>query len=633
MTPDAEERAAIQAEGNPILSAALDYAQAGRRIFPCDPATKCPLLDLCPHFSTDATTDPKKITRWFTARPDALIAEALPPGVFVGDVDPRNGGDASLKQLEEKHGALPPTTETSTPGDGKSARGRHLRFKRPDDTLPILSRRDFPLRGLDIKSGDQDSYVILAPSVRPEGAYTIVSNGEPAVAPDWLVELLTKDYRVTVEAVPGEKKFTRTRPCPICKGHKDLPPKKGVRCWGFLSRDADLAFCTREEHAGTLPQADCGAFGHKLKGKCACGTRHGSLGQLWRTPTAVLDAIPQPKARFSVSIPSLNEATVGGIPTGRLFVVQGEPDSGKTGLAIQIGVEIGMRHDALVLIYAADGGESAAAVRVGGLLGLSIEKLDIRDDLEKEKLAEQLANRRIYIVEDSHEDATIENVIEEAEKLDPDVAHVLVVDSIQETPPGSDNGTSERDTVNATVRLLRRAKQSAVAWTIIATSEVVKWAFASKRASDRSRQIAAGSDSAKIGYAADLVVHLSGDPGLEPEFGCAKVVKNKLGGGKPSFALKLDRESLRLSEIDLTSLDEDRDKRRAAAREKDLESLAEKAWRHLKKHGPTNESDLRDALEVQLVRLRAALAEHAERFSKTKGPRNANVYSAVEPEL
>jgi hypothetical protein len=51
------------------------------------------------------------------------------------------------------------------------------------------------------------------------------------------------------EPVTDNQRFTSEHPCPICKGHKDLPQGQKERCWGYLSHDGNVAFCTREEFA------------------------------------------------------------------------------------------------------------------------------------------------------------------------------------------------------------------------------------------------------------------------------------------------------------------------------------------------------------------------------------------------
>jgi hypothetical protein len=72
------------------------------------------------------------------------------------------------------------------------------------------------------------------------------------------------------------QRHTRNSLCPICRGHVELPQGRGVRCAGFtLDR---VAFCTREEYAGSLPldiSTSPAAYKHYLFGQCGCGVQHG----------------------------------------------------------------------------------------------------------------------------------------------------------------------------------------------------------------------------------------------------------------------------------------------------------------------------------------------------------------------
>jgi hypothetical protein len=71
------------------------------------------------------------------------------------------------------------------------------------------------------------------------------------------------------------RRFTRTHPCPVCGGHDGLARGQGVRCFGYLDASGDFARCTREGHAGTLPQNRDGTYSHRLDGPCRCGQAHG----------------------------------------------------------------------------------------------------------------------------------------------------------------------------------------------------------------------------------------------------------------------------------------------------------------------------------------------------------------------
>ena len=77
--------------------------------------------------------------------------------------------------------------------------------------------------------------------------------------------------------VRADQRFTKDRPCPICRGHQGLPRGQGRRCAGFLSADGQYAHCSREEHAGHLAADAAGTFAHRLMGDCRCGVRHDSF--------------------------------------------------------------------------------------------------------------------------------------------------------------------------------------------------------------------------------------------------------------------------------------------------------------------------------------------------------------------
>lgn len=71
------------------------------------------------------------------------------------------------------------------------------------------------------------------------------------------------------------RRFTPSNPCPICGGHNRGVKGTGSRCYGYLSEDDAAAFCTRTELAGTLIEAgNSGAYAHKLRGECRCGSQH-----------------------------------------------------------------------------------------------------------------------------------------------------------------------------------------------------------------------------------------------------------------------------------------------------------------------------------------------------------------------
>jgi len=101
--------------------AALQLAQRGLHVFPCQPRGKTPACDTGFHA---ATTDIERINRWWHAFPDLNIgiATGTISNIFVLDVDGTDG-ETSLRKLEQTHGALPPTVEAIT------GKGRHCYYK------------------------------------------------------------------------------------------------------------------------------------------------------------------------------------------------------------------------------------------------------------------------------------------------------------------------------------------------------------------------------------------------------------------------------------------------------------------------------------------------------------------------
>lgn len=149
-----------------LKDVALRYARQGLAVLPLEPNGSNPLGRLAPHGYRSATTDPEQVARWWRDCPDANIG-AVPgsAGYVVLDLDRKGGKDGSdaLVDLELWHGDLPDTLRVETPSGGE-----HLWFRLPWDMDEAPGNR--PLgEGLDVRSGA--GYVVMPPSVRPDGAY------------------------------------------------------------------------------------------------------------------------------------------------------------------------------------------------------------------------------------------------------------------------------------------------------------------------------------------------------------------------------------------------------------------------------------------------------------------------------
>jgi hypothetical protein len=192
---------AIVADAADLGAAALAYADRGWPVFPLQTGGKLPRISRAHpddkarqracrracgrdgHGCYDATTDPGRVSAWWSRWPRANIGLATGPGsgLLVVDVDGRGGGYAALARLEAAHGALA-TLEVATPG------GTHLYLGYPPGRQVGLSARKLG-PGLDTRGAG--GYVVAPPSRRPDGAYRWLADPDPILpAPAWLVDRL-----------------------------------------------------------------------------------------------------------------------------------------------------------------------------------------------------------------------------------------------------------------------------------------------------------------------------------------------------------------------------------------------------------------------------------------------------------
>ncbi len=186
-----------------LRDAALAYAAAGYEVFPLRgklPRANCPACEprsprYRPHQAPDcahelchglyaATSDPRRIGRWWARWPAANIGARVPRILLVLDVDPRHGGHQRLAELEATHGLLPPTrTSLSGRGDG----GQHRWLLHPGGEVSAARLGT----GLDVKT--HSGYVLLPPSRHPATGQPyrwVTPTLDPAAAPAWLRALL-----------------------------------------------------------------------------------------------------------------------------------------------------------------------------------------------------------------------------------------------------------------------------------------------------------------------------------------------------------------------------------------------------------------------------------------------------------
>jgi replicative DNA helicase len=184
---------------NPRLEAAISYVRRGWAVLPLHTSLAegcscrkpdCPSPGKHPrvlHGVKDSSTDEAVIQRWWSMWPEANvgIATGARSGLVVLDIDPRNGGDYELNELEQAFGKLPETIESLTGGGG-----RHIFFEHPGSPVKNLSGRSAIRPGVEIK-GDE-GYVVAPPSLHTSGKhYRWEVSSEPgevhiALLPPWL---------------------------------------------------------------------------------------------------------------------------------------------------------------------------------------------------------------------------------------------------------------------------------------------------------------------------------------------------------------------------------------------------------------------------------------------------------------
>jgi hypothetical protein len=189
------------------MTAALELAELGWAVFPlhwpkvlpsgevkctcgnadCGNVGKHPMT---PNGLTSATTDTKQIRDWWRQWTGANIgvATGAASGIVVLDVDPRHGGDESLRGAMDEHGELPETVEARTGGGG-----RHFVFAHPGSRVSNShgAKGWLGRSGLDVK-GD-GGYIVVAPSLHASGNRYAWEPGaspfdlKPSALPAWLV--------------------------------------------------------------------------------------------------------------------------------------------------------------------------------------------------------------------------------------------------------------------------------------------------------------------------------------------------------------------------------------------------------------------------------------------------------------
>jgi putative DNA primase/helicase len=134
------------------------YGVNERGICTCKKKEKCSSPGKHPSISSwvkNATSDIEVVKKWFEEAPDSNIAivTGKVSDIEVVDVDPKNGGNSSLRELWESSGGLTPTFTVIT-GSG----GAHFYYNYSN---PGIKNGEL-IKGIDWKS--DNGYVVAPPS-------------------------------------------------------------------------------------------------------------------------------------------------------------------------------------------------------------------------------------------------------------------------------------------------------------------------------------------------------------------------------------------------------------------------------------------------------------------------------------
>src|SRR6476469_4012472 len=243
-------------------SRALEYAAHGFRVLPLytikDGNCTCAKGKSCNHAGKhprtnngheDATTDLDRIKEWRWSDANIGIATGRGSGILVLDIDPRNGGTATLQRLGEELGPLPETATSQTGGGGE-----HRIFEYPNFPVRKDSAGKVFGPGIDVLSNG--SIAVAPPSRHVSGNRYRWAEGksfrdlEPASLPEpWLDRL-----RGSTEAQPDTDS-------PAAKSERVVP--EGQRNPQLTSLAGTL------QRSGAAPKTIKAALIAENKAKCS----------------------------------------------------------------------------------------------------------------------------------------------------------------------------------------------------------------------------------------------------------------------------------------------------------------------------------------------------------------------------
>jgi hypothetical protein len=465
-----------------MLEHALTYARRGWAVFPlhtpdadgncscrkagCSDAGKHPRTI---NGLTGATIDEEQIAKWWEMWPDANIGLAAGEvsGLVVIDIDPRHGGDVSIRRLQEQHGQFVERVYANTGGGGW-----HLLFKHPGVRIRNVQSSDRLGAGVDVR-GD-GGYIVAPPSLHVSG--NRYSWGvEPTELPEmsqWLITLLAEPQRATAEFV-GEGE--------IAEGgrNKSLTSMAGSMRRRGMSEEAMYAALSVENERRCRPpleDADVRKIAHSV-------ARYAPDDPAYEYPEQTAMEGERPDGIYYVSefadrIMRLYESGMkGGVSTGKAAldwhytvklkqwtVITGQPSAGKSAFLDDLLYNLAMLHEWRFAITSAENQplERHAAQLMALYAGEPFGKGDIPRMSVKtaERAMEWLDKHFVFVLPDEG-GSTVAGILERVHWVYGQQAlQGVVIDPWNELEHRRPAGMSETEYVSQSLTRMRRFARS-----------------------------------------------------------------------------------------------------------------------------------------------------------------------------
>ncbi|MGC9602247.1 MAG: bifunctional DNA primase/polymerase [Minisyncoccia bacterium] len=310
-------------EAGSMLHAALEYLQLGYPVFPVQSGSKMPLIKWG-EFQKRKPTE-QEVRQWWVRWPDASIgfATGAISGIVVIDIEKDGSAEG-----------FPPTVTVRTGGDGL-----HLHYKHPGLPVQNSTKKIAPLT--DVR-GD-GGYALLPPSLHKSGKrYEWIvqpTDADLAPLPSWVLEKAKVDTGKKTDwgqfshqpVGEGERNDAATKYAG--KLLHDLSPEM----WATAGWDA-LREWNRKSCEPSLDEKELRAVFDSIAGRQS--TSHSKTQTRQKPSGSESSSTPNLRRMSDVQPEDVSWLWPQRIPSGKLTVIAGDPDLGKSSVAYTIAAHI-----------------------------------------------------------------------------------------------------------------------------------------------------------------------------------------------------------------------------------------------------------------------------------------------------